>query len=84
MRDKLLERAKHFVGVESSSGAVAVAIDVSVGRSAFLGWSSETSHALREATDEFDAVAVCSSTECQLVQSLGLWKRLLTQFSHHG
>jgi len=47
MRNKLLERAKQLVGLESSSGTVAMAIDVSVGRSAFLGWSSETSHSLR-------------------------------------
>ena len=71
MRKKLLERAKQLVGVKSSSGTVAMAIDVSVGRSAFLGWSSETSHSLREATDELDAVAVWPSTECQLIQALG-------------
>ena len=47
MGNKLLERAKQFVGVETSSRTVAMAVDVSVGRSAFLGWSSETSHSLR-------------------------------------
>jgi len=74
MRNKLFERAKQLVGVESSSGTVAMAVDVSVGRSAFLGWSSETSYSLGKTTDELDAVAVWSRTECQLIQALGLRK----------
>lgn len=74
MRNKLLERAKQLVSLKASSRAVAMTIDVSVGRSAFLGWSSETSHALRKATDELDAVAVWSSIGYQSMQSPGLWK----------